>query len=88
MVRLYKDPKGDTIFKNSNIGMSSNKQIEYGSEINNLRRRIKELEDEVQRKEVDNLLTFIKLAFCSHTIYVAKQHNKAEPISSTSIDHR
>ncbi len=59
MVGLYKDPKGEAIFERTSThstipGLSSNELDERDNEMNTLRRRIKELEDEVKKKEVSN----------------------------------
>ncbi len=54
MVDLYKDPKGETIFTKTStqaptLGVNTDNQDECD---NTLKRRIKELEDEVKQKEV------------------------------------
>ena len=63
MVGLYKDPQGDNIFKKStpirnsvmgtNGGMSNNGEC---AEMTALKKRIKDLEDEMKQKEVSSVL--------------------------------
>ena len=57
MIFLYKDPKGDTIFvkaalENLSYGRSSEKLDERDSEMDALKARVKELEDEAKRNKV------------------------------------
>ena len=54
MVGLYKDPKGEDIFRKSSIPSQTQSvsSENYQSEVVVLRRRIKELEDEVKEKKV------------------------------------
>ena len=56
MVGLYKDPKGENIFTGS-LAVSTNDTSKIETTVNEgevlgLRRRIKELEDEVKEKDV------------------------------------
>ena len=57
MVSLHKDPKGENIFKNSNI-MNQSLPIkkDYSdsndTEVSGLRRQIKEMEDALKKKDV------------------------------------
>ena len=83
MVGLYKDPKGDTIFKKSSaesptIGVTSDKMNEYESQVINLKRRVKELEDEARTKEVsvkvahhDNFLCWQILQNCKNALVIS-----------------
>lgn len=60
MVGLYKDPKGETIFERTSVANNSlgvpSKSVKL-SENENLRKRIKELEDEIKQKDVCNILS-------------------------------
>ena len=57
MIGLYKDPKGDDIFKdntitNPNLSLSNELDQRNGDEVPTLRRRIKEMEDKLKEKDV------------------------------------
>ena len=56
MVGLYNDPKGENIFKNSNMtdpsaAINATNRINESSELHTLRRRVKDLETELSIKE-------------------------------------
>ena len=51
MVGVHKDPKGEEIFKNSNLNASLSKETDL-TDVSELRKRIKELEAEVKQKDV------------------------------------
>lgn len=54
MVGLYKDPSGEDIFKNSSITnqLNSKDVILNEGDVPGLRRRIKQLEDDMKKKDV------------------------------------
>ena len=54
MVGLYKDPKGENIFKNSSAikSLNTTKELEGSENEVNLQQKIKDLEDEVKQKNV------------------------------------
>ncbi len=59
MVGLYKDPKGEDIFKRTTVASNSisvSKVTYSKSEVLGLRKRIKELEDEVKETQVSKKL--------------------------------
>ena len=58
MVGLYKDPSGEDIFKNTSItNQSSREMVLSEGDVPSLRRRIKQLEEDVKKKDVRSVIS-------------------------------